>query len=234
MSVLVLLAPMGVIPLYAQEAESGEEVDVSEIIFGHVGDSYEWHITSWKDKSIAIHLPVIVHSRTTGWHVFSSKRLEHGEQYKGLHIDQESGKIVESDGSRPFDISITKNVLSLMMSGVLLLVIILLTARWYKKHDGEREAPRGIAAFMEPLVMMVHEEVLALSVHGVLLHSAEQLPRDNTFLPGRSQPHRKHRHHTCPRSVHILHGEYLRNQTLLQGDIQSRCPCLPEADNARH
>ncbi|MBQ3882957.1 MAG: F0F1 ATP synthase subunit A [Bacteroidales bacterium] len=156
-SVLVLLAPMGVIPLYAQEAESGEEVDVSEIIFGHVGDSYEWHITSWKDKSIAIHLPVIVHSRTTGWHVFSSKRLEHGEQYKGLHIDQESGKIVESDGSRPFDISITKNVLSLMMSGVLLLVIILLTARWYKKHDGEREAPRGIAAFMEPLVMMVHD-----------------------------------------------------------------------------
>ena len=62
-SVLVLLMPIGIIPLYAQEAESGEEVDVSEIIFGHVGDSYEWHITSWKDKSIAIHLPVIVHSR---------------------------------------------------------------------------------------------------------------------------------------------------------------------------
>ena len=74
-SVLVLLMPIGIIPLYAQEAESGEDVDVSEIIFGHVGDSYEWHITSWKDKSIAIHLPVIVHSRTTGWHVFPASLI---------------------------------------------------------------------------------------------------------------------------------------------------------------
>ena len=40
-SVLLLMMPVGVIPLHAQEAESGEEVDVSEIIFGHVGDSYE-------------------------------------------------------------------------------------------------------------------------------------------------------------------------------------------------
>jgi len=153
---LVLLLPFGSISLKAQEPEEEGDIDVSEVIFGHVGDSYEWHITSWGDKSIAIHLPVIVHSKTAGWHVFSSKRLEHGNEYEGFHIDPESGKIVESDGSRPFDISITKNVLSLMMSSLLLLVIVLLTARWYKKHDGVNTAPGGIAAFIEPLVMLVH------------------------------------------------------------------------------
>ena len=134
-----------------------EDVDVAEVIFEHIGDDYEWHLLTWGDKHVMLHLPVIVHS-STGWHVFSSKRLEHGESYEGLKIDPEKGKIVEVDsGKRPFDISITKNVLSLMMSSLLLLVVVLLTARWYKKHDVLKEAPTGIAALMEPLVMMVHE-----------------------------------------------------------------------------
>jgi len=140
-----------------QVPESEETLDLAELIFDHIGDDYEWHIFSWGDKHVKLHLPVIVHS-STGWHVFSSKKLEHGESYEGLKIDPEKGKIVEVDsGKRPFDISITKNVLSLMMSSLLLLVIILCTARWYKKHDVLNEAPTGIAALMEPLVMMVHD-----------------------------------------------------------------------------
>jgi F-type H+-transporting ATPase subunit a len=139
------------------EPSQEESIDVAEIIFEHIGDEYEWHILTWGEKHVVLHLPVIVHN-STGWHVFSSKRLAHGESHEGLKIDPETGKIVEVDsGKRPLDISITKNVLSLMMSGVLLLVVILLTARWYKKHDVLEEAPTGIAALMEPLVMMVHD-----------------------------------------------------------------------------
>ena len=142
-------------PAPAPQAE--EDVDVAGIIFEHIGDEYEWHILTWGDKHVILHLPVIVHG-STGWHVFSSKHLEHGESYEGLKIDPEKGKIVEVDsGKRPFDISITKNVLSLMMSSLLLLIVVLLTARWYKKHDVLNEAPTGIAALMEPLVMMVHD-----------------------------------------------------------------------------
>ena len=150
--VCLLLLPC--LELRAQEQE--EDVDLPGIIFGHIGDAYEWHILDWKDKPVAIHLPVIVRSKDTGWHVFSSRHLEEGE-YEGFHIDPDSGKIVEADGRRPLDISITKNVLSLMMSSLLLLVVILLTARWYRKHDALQEAPTGLAAFMEPLVMMVHD-----------------------------------------------------------------------------
>lgn len=143
----------------AVEAES-EEVDVVGIIFGHIGDDYEWHITDWGDRRIAIPLPVIVRSRTTGWHVFSSSHLEEGP-YEGFAIAAEGpheGKIIEvATGERPLDISITKNVLSLMMSCALLLVIVLLTARWYRKHDAMSEHPTGIAALMEPLIVMVHD-----------------------------------------------------------------------------
>ena len=140
-------------------AQAEEDIDVAGIIFDHIGDDYEWHIFTWGDKHVALYLPVIVRS-STGWHVFSSRKLSHGATYEGLKIapeDPHKGKIVEVDsGKRPFDISITKNVLSLMMSSLLLLIVVLLTARWYKKHDVLNEAPTGIAALVEPLVMMVH------------------------------------------------------------------------------
>lgn len=156
------------LPLKAEEIsrqarndkEAEESVDVVGIIFGHIGDDYEWHITDWGEKRIAIPLPVIVRSRTTGWHIFSSSHLEEGP-YEGFAIAGEGpheGKIIEvATGERPFDISITKNVLSLMMSCALLLIIVLLTARWYRRHDALSEHPTGIAALMEPLIVMVHD-----------------------------------------------------------------------------
>ncbi len=154
----VIPSEVSVIPSEAEgEASVSQDIDIAEIIFEHIGDEYEWHITEWKGKPVAIALPVIVKS-STGWHVFSSERLQHGEHYQGLYIDPEKGKILdEATGKRPLDLSITKNVLSLMMSTALLLVIVLLTARWYKKHDALKEAPTGLAATMEPLVMMVHD-----------------------------------------------------------------------------
>ena len=35
-------------------------VDVKEIVFGHIGDSYEWHITDFGETKVIIPLPVIV------------------------------------------------------------------------------------------------------------------------------------------------------------------------------
>ncbi|MBR6346633.1 MAG: F0F1 ATP synthase subunit A [Bacteroidales bacterium] len=137
--------------------EAEGEVDIAEIIFSHIGDSHEWHITEWKGRPVAIPLPVIVWSKYSGWHCFSSEKLD-GKQYQGFFIGEDE-KIFEitPDGiKRPFDISITKNVLSLMMSSALLLLLVLLSARWYRRHDVLKEAPRGVAALLEPLVMMVH------------------------------------------------------------------------------
>ena len=56
-------------------AEQENTVDVKEIVFGHIGDSYEWHITTWGKTHITIPLPIIVYSSTTGWHTFLSSRL---------------------------------------------------------------------------------------------------------------------------------------------------------------
>ena len=162
----VLLLP--VVPAFSEESAS-EDLDVNEYLFGHIGDAYQWHITKIGDKEISIPLPVIVHS-STGWHCFLSSRLEDGS-YEGLYFAEGGkydGKIVEKDASgneiRPFDISITKNVLSLMISSIILVVLVLSAARWYKRHDVLKEAPKGVAAVLEPIVEMINDEVIKESV----------------------------------------------------------------------
>ena len=157
-------------PLSAAQAQEGE-VDVAEMLFGHIGDSYGWHITDWNGSHVTIPLPCIVLS-STGWHVFMSSKVEHGHEYEGLFLAEEGryeGKIVEqmADGTiaRPFDISITKNVASLMITALLLIALVLGTAKWYRKHDAAEEgAPKGFAGLMEMMIMMVNDDLIKPSI----------------------------------------------------------------------
>ena len=145
--------------LMSSALAKADDINIGNIVFDHILDSYEWHITEWKGKPVAIHLPVIIIDH--GIHTFNSHKILETGEYGGYHIAPEGakheGKIVRADGSKPFDISITKNVLQLMMNALLLVLLVLLTARWYRKHDALKEHPTGLAALMEPLIMMVHE-----------------------------------------------------------------------------
>ena len=145
--------------------ESGA-LDMDEYLYGHVLDSYEWHVTTINGHPVSIPLPVIVRSKTTGWHVFSSRHLEEGP-YEGFYLvhDPESHKerVMERtpEGDvRPLDISITKNVAGLMFNSLGLVLLVLLGVRWYKKHDAREEAPGGFAGLLEMLVMMVEDDII--------------------------------------------------------------------------
>ncbi len=164
---VLLLSVLSLQGVRANEVEAVEEgkVDVNEIVFGHIGDAYEWHITEIAGQHISIPLPVIVKS-STGWHVFPSSRLHEGE-YEGLYIASEGtyeGKIVERDATgaevRPLDLSMTKNVVGLIINSTLMVVLILGCARWYKKHSVEEEAPKGMVGMMEMLIVMITDDVI--------------------------------------------------------------------------
>lgn len=153
-------------PSQLHAAEEGKGINVSEIVFGHIEDAYEWHITDIGGKSLRIPLLVIVRS-STGWHVFSSSRLENGQEYEGLYIagdGEHAKKIVERDASgkevRPIDISITKNVLALFINSIVLVGIMLACARWYKRHDVSDGVPSGGVGIMEAIIMMIHDDVI--------------------------------------------------------------------------
>lgn len=156
----------------ASHGGSNGEVDVKSIIFGHVKDSYEWHMTTVGGKHVAISLPVIIYSERTGFEVFPSSVFHGLQEYKGFRIAAQGvneGKIVELDelGNevRPIlDLSITKNVLAVMLNSLLLMVIVLLTARWYRRHDARKEVPGGFVGVMEMMIEMIVNDVIRPNV----------------------------------------------------------------------
>ena len=168
MALLFLLA----LPLGATEGKSGD-FDPSSIVLGHIKDSYDWHVTDIGDKAVVIHLPIIVKS-STGWHVFSSSQFEEEADAKGYRhgpyglaiasAGDHAGKIVElqSDGSEavPLDISITKTVAVLFIDAILLLVCILIPARWARRHKASDAAPGGFVGFMEMLITYVEDNIV--------------------------------------------------------------------------
>ena len=151
---LLLLAPARAAASGHEAPSQPGELDMKSYIFGHIGDAYEWHITTVNGHHVSIPLPCILIDG--GLHVFLSNHIE-GSGY----TLNEDGKLVNAaTGARPIDISITKNVCSLILSSILLVVLVLLTARWYRKHDVLKEAPKGFTGLMEMLIMMVTNDII--------------------------------------------------------------------------
>jgi F-type H+-transporting ATPase subunit a len=159
-----------------QESKTSDEktgenkFNPGKFIFEHIGDSYSWHIFTYKDVDIAIPLPIIVYSKTTGLHIFMSSKFEHGHAaYNGFEIAKEApyeGKVVErlADGKavRPFDISITKDVFAIFISLSIMLFVFLNIAGSYKKREGM--APNGMQSFFEPIIVFIRDDIAKPSI----------------------------------------------------------------------
>ena len=132
------------------EVEAKEKkFNIGEMITHHISDAHEWHFATSGHTHYSIPLPCIVWNKG-GLNVFSSNRFknEHHEEvpYEGLKLEE--GKIVAEDGSFVLDLSITKNVASLLISFVLLLSIFFTVAKSYKERVGK--APKGVFRFKRP------------------------------------------------------------------------------------
>jgi F-type H+-transporting ATPase subunit a len=168
-----LLLLMAIPVLSADKTEEGGGFDAKTVVMGHIKDSYNWHITDIGSKPIVINLPVIVNS-STGWHVFSSALFAEEKDAKGYRrgpfnlaipeVGDNAGKIVEIDKNaaevKPFDISITKTVATMFIDVILLLLCVLLPARWYGNHKVSDPAPKGFTGFIEMMVMYVLDEII--------------------------------------------------------------------------
>ncbi|RQO31821.1 ATP synthase F0 subunit A [Taibaiella sp. KBW10] len=164
----------------AHHEEKGK-LNIKEIIFGHISDAYDWHVMDIDGHPIAMPLPVIVYHPEKGMSMFMSSKLEHGHAaYEGYQLvteyymherkaagateeemkmlESNTGKIIATDGASIKDISITKNVFSMLLSVALLLIIMLTVANKYKKN-GAMKAPTGLQNAVEPLITFIRDEV---------------------------------------------------------------------------
>ncbi len=192
--VLVFALLCGVNPSFAQDVENHENapvegveaasegheekkgINITELVFGHVSDSHEWHLFSLHgehghETEVAMPLPVIVYRPGKGFSMFSYSRFHHGgwyldkdgnhishTSYDGLYVEKNmKEKIKAEDGSKVYDFSITKNVLSMFVSVILILWLMTSAAGKYKK--GKVAAPKGFQNFLEVIVIFIRDEV---------------------------------------------------------------------------
>lgn len=133
------------------EKPEEKEFDVSSFIMHHISDDYVWQI-----GKLTIPLPVMLYSKNTGINVFLSSRFHHGENtVNGYSYDH--GKIIRADGESFIDLSITKNVFSMLCISALLVWLFVSVARTYKRNPDK--APRGLQGFFEPVILFVRDEI---------------------------------------------------------------------------
>lgn len=179
-SIIVLALPTNT---FAQEKKG---FDANEVIFGHIMDAHEFHFFSYKGKDGEMHhatisLPVILYSKERGFATFMSSKFHHGENdYNGYRLitDEKiasekldpkkytAGEIVAVNDQdsidtsiKIYDVSLTRNVVQMIIALTLLVLIMVTVAKRYKSGRGITSAPKGLQNLIEPIITFVRDEV---------------------------------------------------------------------------
>jgi F-type H+-transporting ATPase subunit a len=154
-------------------AAKHEKFNAGELIVGHIADAYEWHVAGDHEHPFSIPLPVILYT-DKGFDFFLSSAFHHGKEIVNgkynYRLDAKNHiSIVKEDGSpnkeataKIWDISITKNVVSMFITFALMLWIFISIARKYAKNPGS--APKGIQSLIEPIIIFVRDEIAKVSI----------------------------------------------------------------------
>lgn len=168
----------------AKTGDTGQEttkMDPAKVILEHVGDAHEFHFWTFNHHPVSIPLPVILYSPQRGVSVFMSSHFEHGEQvYDNYRLMTEEymtanhlpdsafrvGRIVpvDADGRfdasvKVYDFSLTRNVVQVLISVILLVWMMTGIAGKYAKGQGVKTAPSGFQNAVEPVIVFVRDEV---------------------------------------------------------------------------
>ena len=157
----LLLIFMSISNIFAENPTSKEEgFNPTPHILHHIADSYEWHL--WGDVSIP--LPVILYTEGN-LDVFMSSEFHHGKLpvFRGdrtYKIDDHH-HIIEKNNKEFINLSITKNVASMILSVLILFFILRKASVSYKN---KKAAPKGLQAFLEPLILFVRDDIIKSSI----------------------------------------------------------------------
>jgi len=157
----------------ANEEAGSEKLDPAKVIMEHIQDSHEFHFFTLKNARgeefhATIPLLIILWSKERGLIAFSSSHFHHGHAshhgYKMEHdkihaVKMENGVEVLDEAVHVYDISLTKNVVQMFLSLIVLVVLMISVANKYKKGKGITSAPKGWQNAIEPVITFVRDEV---------------------------------------------------------------------------
>lgn len=166
-----------------EELVEVEKYNPIPVIMHHIADAHEWHLFDYDGHAYSIPLPIILWT-DNGLVTFLSSAFHHDDagihvvEKEGLNFVKIHGKIYQleqgatqavfnedhhiTNASRPVDLSITKNILSMLMSVIIILFVFLKTASYYSKNGAV--APKGIASFLEPIIVFVRDDIAKINI----------------------------------------------------------------------
>jgi len=176
LTITVLVFSLNLNAQHDEHEGSKEEKDIKteikESIDHHIKDSYDFIFFSdtEKNKHYGFSLPVILIDE--GLHVFSSSKFHHGEtvaESNGNHYKLYHNKIYKTDAegsiafddhqhptnSKPFDLSITKGVLMIMITSILMLLLFTGLAKSFTKGP----IATGAGRFFEPIIVYIRDDI---------------------------------------------------------------------------
>jgi len=161
------------VELSSVEAEKEER---KEYIQHHLLDSYDFNLFSVKKDDgtkshIGFPLPIILWDN--GLQVFSSSKFHHGESvaenngnyykidHNKIYKTKADGVIVYDDehhatNTKPLDFSITKSVVMIFLTGLLMFLLFAGLAKSYVKNGG---IASGVGRFFEPIVLYIRDDI---------------------------------------------------------------------------
>lgn len=159
------------------ETVEKKKFDIGKFALHHIADSHSWHVIG----DTYIGLPVILFAEGK-FLTFNSNEFNHdddakvvvekgGQRFVKLHekiymasatANQEGQYVVldekhHAENARPLDLSITKNVCTLLLSVIVLLVVFLNVAKGYRTNKGK--SPKGLQSWMEPIILFVRDDI---------------------------------------------------------------------------
>ncbi|MFI5218129.1 MAG: F0F1 ATP synthase subunit A [Bacteroidia bacterium] len=132
-----------------------------KLVMEHISDSHEWHLWGSHEHPVSIPLPVIIFNKEKGLSCFLSSRFEHGHaSYEGYKLEE--GTIISEDGSKFYDLSITKNVFAMFIAVAIILIVFISVAKSYVRNKDS--APTGLQNAIEPIIMFVRDDIAKAAI----------------------------------------------------------------------
>ncbi len=156
-----------------QGSHAEGKFNAGEMIMEHVVDNHEWHVAETGSFHLTIPLPVILFYNGELFTFWSSRFHNESHSYLGFKLEQDGphkGKIVRegehelaaASGAKVYDFSITKIVLAILMSTLLMILIFVSIAGAYTRNRDK--APSGLQSLLEPLIIFIRDDIAKSSI----------------------------------------------------------------------
>lgn len=164
-----------------EDSKQGTKAEIDAYIQHHLQDSHDFSLFSYTNDAgekvyVGAPLPVILWDN--GLKVFSSSLFHHGEtvaEVDGQYYKLYHSKIYKTNAAgdldyddhhhptnvQPLDLSITKSVVMILITGLLMFWIFGGLAKSYRK-DGA--IPTGVGRFFEPIILYIRDDIAIANI----------------------------------------------------------------------